>query len=167
MNTLSRPAMADLIDWEQTALSVARNQVGPRRPVEELIMDLGLTEHEFELLCDDHLFKRKVREFAKELVENGSSFALKAQVQAEELLKTNYRIAKDPDTPPAVAVQAINSVVRWAGFDKRPDAGGDDVSNRPKISISISLGNTPAANTSTTIDVTPTVTVTPSDGAGS
>ena len=167
MNQLSRPVMADLIDWERTALSVARNQVGPRRPVEELMMDLGLTEHEFELLCEDHLFKRKVREFAKELTENGSSFALKAQVQAEELLKTNFRIAKDPDTPPAVAVQAINSVVRWAGFDKRPDGGGEDVSNRPKISISISLGD----NTKT-VDVTPTIDITtpaasPSDGADS
>jgi len=136
----ARPVLSDLIDWERTALSVARNQVGPRRPAHELIMDLGLTEHEFELLCEDHLFRRKVREFAKELTENGSSFALKARVQAEELLKTQFKIARDPDTPPSVAIAAISNTVRWAGFDKRPEATAEDVANRPKISISINLG---------------------------
>ncbi|HUT61938.1 MAG TPA: hypothetical protein VNA25_29215 [Phycisphaerae bacterium] len=151
--------ITDLIDWEQVALSVARNQVGPRRPVEELIADLGLTEHTFELLCEDHLFKRKVREFAKELIDNGSSFALKAQVQAVELLKTNYKIAKDPDTPPNVAVQAINSVVRWAGFDRRPEGDGNDGANRPKISINISLGEN-GPPTTRTIEILPTAEIT-------
>lgn len=145
----SHPMTVDLIDWEKTALSVARNQVGPRRPVNELIMELGLTEYEFELLCDDHLFKRKVREFAKELTENGSSFALKARVQAEELLKTQYKIARDPDTPPAVAISAIANTVRWAGFDKRPESNDDGGSDRPKISISINLGDGPTTKTVT------------------
>lgn len=146
-----------LIDWESTAMSVARNQVGPRRPVDELITDLGLTEHEFELLCEDHLFKRKVREFAKELTENGASFALKARVQAEELLKVQYRIASDPETPTSVAVTAIANTVRWAGFDRKPDATEGDVNSRPKISININLGGATTTKT-VTIDQLPELT---------
>ncbi|NBR09721.1 MAG: hypothetical protein EBT98_08775, partial [Opitutaceae bacterium] len=108
------------LEWEKIAFDVARNQVGPRLPVEQLIYDLGLTPFEFESLCEDQLFRRRVREFAKELTENGSSFVLKAQVQAEELLRTQFRIAKSPDTPPSVAIAAIANTVRWAGLDKRP-----------------------------------------------
>lgn len=129
------------VDWERVAFDVARNQLGPRLPLEELIPSLGISELDFEELCDDSLFKRKVKEYSKELTENGTSFALKAQLQAEDLLKTQYRIARDPDTPPSVAISAIQNTVRWAGFDKRPgDSVSDDGPRGPKISININLG---------------------------
>ena len=147
--------MNDLIDWETTALSVARNQVGPRLPAEELMVQLGLTESEFNLLVTDELFRRKVREFAKELTENGTSFVLKAKVQAEELLKTNFKIARGADTPPSVAVAAIANVVRWAKYDQRPSGDGTDPMDRPRISVNINLGAA-TQPTTTTIDVTPT-----------
>lgn len=138
-------------DWERVAFDVARNHLGPRLPTHELLISLGITEHEFETLCEDSLFKRKVKEFTKELTENGTSFALKAQLQAEDLLKTQYRIAKDPDTPPSVAIAAISNTIRWAGFDKRPGDSGPDTSNQgPKIAININLG---AATK--TVDVSP------------
>jgi len=158
--------MSDLIEWDKIAFDVARNQVGAKLPADDLIMSLGLTEHEFELLCEDDLFRRKVKGFAKELTENGTSFALKAQVQAEELLKTQFRIARDPDTPPSVAVAAIANTVRWAGFDKKAESGEDTGSNRPKISINITMTQpvTPAilsSDTPVTLDVTPTHDVDP------
>ena len=142
--------MTPTVDWERVAFDVARNHCGPKLPPDELILDLGLTEQEFEELCDDDLFKRKVKEYTKELTANGTSFALKAQLQAEELLKTQFRIAKDKDTPPSVAIAAIQSVVRWAGYDKRPGDSSDDASaaNKNRISISINLG---AARTPTPI----------------
>lgn len=130
-------------DWEHIAFDVARNQLGPRLPVEELLPSLGITEADFEELCNDSLFKRKVKEYAKELTENGTSFALKAQLQAEDLLKTQYRIARDPDTPPSVAVAAIANTVRWAGFDKKAgtDTDSNDSNRGPRISININLAN--------------------------
>ena len=149
-----------LIEWEATAFAVARNKVGPRLPAEELMLSLGLTAHEFELLLEDELFRRKVRDFTKELTENGTSFVLKAQVQAEELLKTNFKLARATDTPPSVAVAAIANAVRWAGFDKRAAGGEEDPGNRPKISINITLA--PPKDAPRTIDVTPTLI---SDGA--
>lgn len=145
-------------DWESIAFDVARNQLGPRLPVEELLPTLGITEADFEDLCNDSLFKRKVKEYAKELTENGTSFALKAQLQAEDLLKTQYKIARDPNTPPSVAVAAIGSVVRWAGFDKRPGDSNDESNpnKQPRISININLGaakrNDPPAIEGITVD---------------
>ena len=127
-------------DWERIAFEVAMNHCGPKLQPTDLIMELGLTEPEFELLCDDALFKRKVKEYTKELTANGTSFALKAQLQAEDLLKTQYRIAKDKDTPPSVAIAAIANTVRWAGLDKRPgDTQSDAAASGPKVSISINL----------------------------
>jgi hypothetical protein len=144
-------------DWEKIAFDVARNQCGARAPVEDLLVDMGLTPLEFETLCDDSLFKRKVREFTKELTENGSSFALKAQIQAEDLLKTQYRIAKDPDTPPAVAITAISNTVRWAGLDRKAsDAVGEAGASGPKISISIKLNSSSAETTTITASVSST-----------
>lgn len=138
------------VDWEAVAFEVARNKVGHRLPVEDLLPLLNITLHDFELLCDDPLFARRVKEYVKELTTNGTSFALKAQMQAEDLLKTQYRIAKDPDTPPSVAVAAIQNVVRWAGYDKRAgDSTDNDGPKGPKISININLGNTAAPTTKT------------------
>lgn len=131
--------MSDLIDFEATAMIVARNQVGPRLPAEELMAQLQLSQRDFELLLSDDLFRRKVREYAKELTENGTSFVLKARVQAEELLKTNFKLARHAETPPSVAVAAIANAVRWAGYDKKAGPEGEDAGNRPKISINISL----------------------------
>lgn len=127
-------------EWERIAFEVARNQVGARRPVDDLILELALTPLEFEALCGDLLFKRKVRAFAKELTENGASFALKAQVQAEALLATQFLIATNKETPPSVAATMIANTVRWAGLEKR--AGETDMAaiGGPKVSISINLG---------------------------
>lgn len=127
-------------DFDKIAFEVARNQVGARLPPHELLPSLNLDEDEFSALCGDALFKRKVKEFAKELTENGTSFALKAQVQAEDLLMTQYRIAKHPDTPPSVAIAAIAATVRWAGLEKKAGESSDAGIGGPKISISINLG---------------------------
>lgn len=127
------------LDAEKLAFEVARNQVGPRLPPQDLLLELGTTEAELTALLSDALFTRRVREFVKELTENGTSFALKAQLQAEDLLKTQYRIAKDPDTPPSVAVAAIANTVRWAGLDKRPGDSGDGATGGARISININL----------------------------
>lgn len=128
------------MDWDKVAFEVARNQVGPKHPVDSLLADIGVSPDEFAELCEDALFKRKVKEYAKELTENGTSFALKAQIQAEALLKTQYRIATSPDTPPAVAVSAIANTVRWAGLEKKASDGtlGTNTGG-PRIAINIDL----------------------------
>lgn len=148
--------MPGIIDFEKTAFAVAHNQVGARLPISELIQDLDVTEREFASLLDDALFQRKVREYVTELKANGTSFAVKAAVQAEELLMTQFRIANDPDTPPSVAVAAIANTVRWAGLEKKAGGEVDNASNGPRISVSINLA---PPREPTTIDVTPTVTI--------
>ena len=142
------------LDVDKIAFEVARNQCGPKHPPDVLLMDCGITDAQFVALCDDALFKRKVRDYVKELTENGTSFQLKARLLAEDLLATNYKLAKSKDTPPSVAEKLIANTVRWAGLDKKADGAPDAFAGGPKINISINLGDTPlsAPTTSVTID---------------
>lgn len=145
---------------ERLAFEIARNQVGPKYPADQLATDMGLTENEFLRLLGDPLFCRMVRNYAKELTEKGASFQMKAQIQAEELLKTNFKIARNPDTPPLVAVKAIENTVRWAGLEKKAiDNSSDPDGGKGKIQINISLGGA-GPDTSVTIDA-PATTPTP------
>lgn len=141
------------LDYDKIAFEVARNQCGPKNPIEILLMDCGVTEAQFMALCDDALFKRKTRDFVKELTENGTSFQLKARLLAEDLLATNYKLAKSKDTPPSVAEKLIANTVRWAGLDKKADGDSNPLGGGPKINISINLGDDSTPRTaSVTID---------------
>lgn len=108
------------IDVDTIAFAIARNQVGAKLPVQEVLQDLGMTPDEFLKLADNALFKQKVKSFAKELSENGASFQMKARIQAEEMLKLNWRLAHDPDTPAATAAKIVENTVRWAGLEPKP-----------------------------------------------
>lgn len=141
------------LDTDKIAFEVARNQCGPKNPIDVLLMDCGITEAQFMALCDDALFARKVREYVKELTENGTSFQLKARLLAEDLLATNYKLAKSKETPPSVAEKLIANTVRWAGLDKKADGAADTFGGGPKINISINLGDDSTPRTaSVTID---------------
>jgi len=138
--TSNTPATFD-IDLETVAFAVARNQCGAKIPIDDLLTELGLTPTEFLEFADDPIFKRSVQLFAKEMTENGVSFQMKARLQAEELLKKQWKVIHDPDTPPAVVEKMISNTVRWAGLEQRPaqsdeNAGG----SAQKIQISINLG---------------------------
>lgn len=134
------------IDRDAVAFEFAHNHCGAKDSIEVLLVNCGITAHQFAALADDALFQKKCREYVKELTENGTSFALKARIMAEELLKTNYRLAKSPTTAASVVEKLISNTVRWAGLEKRP-ADGPGESSGPKISINIDLGNgTPTQN---------------------
>jgi len=68
------------------------------------------------------------------LKEEGMSFRIKAKLQAEELLKTSWRMIHNPATPPSVAADLIKSTARWAQYDT-PAA----VQTQPGSGFSISI----------------------------
>jgi hypothetical protein len=107
------------IDLDALAFAVARNHCGPREPIEAVLNVEGVTLTDFAQIVDDEVFKASVKRYTKELTENGVSFQLKARIQAEELLKRQYILIHDPETPPAVAVKAIENTVRWAGLEPK------------------------------------------------
>lgn len=158
---MSLPAAFDRENELQSlALDIARNEVGMKLPIEELLQQLGVDPDTFLYIAKDPVFKRQTAQFKKELEENGVSFQLKARIQAEELLKTNWRLVHNPDTPAAVAVKAIENTVRWAGLEPK---NNPTPTNAPGTGFSI-VFNIPgplnpadsSQNSGNVIDVTPT-----------
>lgn len=83
-------------------------------------------------------FAARVESTRKDLEKEGASFKLKAQMQAEEYLKTAFKMVHDDDVDPKVRAKLIADTIRWAGFDNASSEVGGSGSG---ISISINLSN--------------------------
>lgn len=136
--------VAKEIDAQTLAFEVARNEVGMKLPMKELLANLGVPEATFLQHSQDRMFVRSVKSYKKELEDKGVSFQMKARIQAEEMLKKQWLIVHDPLTPPQVAVKAIENTVRWAGLDASKTV---EASNGPGFSITINLPNAPSEKT--------------------
>ena len=124
-------------DLNALAFDLAQNRAGENLPVGEILARHNITAAQLHSLMQSPAFSKALHGYAKELRENGASFRLKARIQAEELLKSNWKIIHDPATPPGVAVKAIENTVRWADLEPRKDM---DTSSRPAITVNIDLG---------------------------
>jgi hypothetical protein len=131
--------IAKEIDYEALAFAIARNQCGARDSIEAVLAQENISTAAFMRIADDPLFKQQVQRFVRELNENGVSFQLKARIQAEELLKKQFVLIHDPDTPPAVAVKAIENTVRWAGLEPKVSQNGSGGADGPKFQIVFNL----------------------------
>lgn len=145
----ANPIRADRPDWSmQLAVDVALGS-----PFDTVLETYQLQYHEYERILEDPVFCARVAEIKKELQKNGASFRLKAQLQAEELLKTSFLMIHNPDTPSSVRAQLIRDTVRWATWDNPPPAGGTGVGSG--FSININLGG--SQRQPVTIDAEPSV----------
>jgi len=125
------------IDIQSLAFDLAQNYLGEKRPLPDILARHALTLAQFQQLQASPSFNQALRAYGKELKTSGASFRLKARVQAEELLKTNWRIIHDVATPPATAIKAIENTVRWADLEPKKDV---DPNTRPSITVNIDLG---------------------------
>ena len=119
------------------ALSVARNEVGARRPLNEIIASEGITAAEYDQISKNPQFKRYYTQYCKDLSENGFSFEAKSKVLAEDLLPEAYRMARDPDVPAPVRAKLIENIVEWGNL--KPKASQLAVSGGSGFSISINF----------------------------
>lgn len=117
------------------ALSVARNEVGARRPLNEIIASEGITATEYDQISKNPQFMRYYTQYCKDLSENGFSFEAKSKVLAEDLLPEAYRMARDPDVPAPVRAKMIENIVEWGNL--KPKASQLAVSGGSGFSISI------------------------------
>lgn len=78
----------------------------------------GIGIDEWRQLCADPLFRDAVQMASDELKKDGMTFRLKARLQAEEMLKTRWRLVHDPKTPPETAARMIRDTIREAGYDE-------------------------------------------------
>lgn len=132
------PTRPDRADWSmQLAVDVA---IGS--PEAAVLDAYNLQFHEYGRILEDPAFCARVAEIKKELQKNGASFRLKAQLQAEEYLKTSFMMVHDPDTPSTVRAQLIRDTVRWATWDNpAPQAVG--AGNGFSININLGGGRQP------------------------
>lgn len=85
--------------------------------VDTILEAYSLQFHELEAVRKSGIFLQQLKEVEAQLREKGGAFRMKAQAQAEELLKESFKMAVDPDTDPKVRADMIKANVRWAGYD--------------------------------------------------
>ena len=120
MNGLIDPT-AKATELDMLAFEVARNQVGMRLPVEDLLKQLDVPADTFLQYTKNPTFVSRVKAFKKEMEDNGVSFELKAKIQAEEMLKQVWDMVHDDDIPPAVRMRGIENTVRWGKLEPAKD----------------------------------------------
>lgn len=99
--------------------------------------EYGITEEEWDRIRFEPLFLDDLARAVEMLKTEGMSFKLKARLQAEEVIKTNWRLIHDPDVPASVRAQQINATVRWAGYDTPPSKDGPAAGNGFSININL------------------------------
>lgn len=127
------------LDQQQLALTLARNQVGAKLPVKEVLEAEGVSLDMMEKLMADRLFTADVKRMAKELTENGFGFAAKSRVLAEDLLKTTYAIATDVDVAANTRLKAVENLVKWG--DLEPKTSSQATTSGPGFTIQIVVPN--------------------------
>jgi len=112
-------------------LTIQANEPWPPRLAFELAMDGDL-----QYILDKHTltaeqltsylltpaFAREVADHRTKILAEGISFKMKAKLQAEEYLRDIDELIHDADASPAVRLDAIKSVVQWAGYVPKGDA---------------------------------------------
>lgn len=133
------PTVPDRVSDVTIAYALAKNAVAEKKPLADVLQSLGLNTSDVGLqnLLRSAEFKRRYSKLVDELKETGESFKLKARIQAEELLATQWTIIHDKSAPHAVRMKGIENVVEWADLKpkKTPEAPPPQA-----IQINIDLG---------------------------
>lgn len=98
----------------------------------------GLQFPQLARIMDDASFKKRLDTLRDAMAKEGVSFRMKAQMQAEEYLKTAFDMVHNREVDPRVRAKLISDTVRWAGFDTAANAEAVAGSG---ISVTINLGN--------------------------
>ena len=105
----------------------------------EIQKEYGYSDEEWAMLRENPVFLKDLADACKMVREEGMSFKLKARLQADELLKTSWRLIHGaPDeVPSSVKADLIKATMRWAGYEEKPGAGA--ASNMTALNIQINL----------------------------
>lgn len=98
----------------------------------------GYTSEEWARLKDDPSFLADLAAAVQMVKKEGMSFKLKARLQAEELLKTSWRLIHAPadEVPSSVKADLVKATMRWAGYDNKENGTGGSANN---LNIQINL----------------------------
>jgi len=107
-------------------------------PMNEIRDAYGYTEEQWWALKDNPDFLADLAAAVEMVKKEGMSFKLKAALQAEELLKTSWRLIHAPidEVPSSVKADLIKATARWAGYDNK-DVGAAGNANNLNIQINL------------------------------
>lgn len=123
-------------------LALAKRQgIKPR----EVCASYGLAQSDYQRLTQNPGFLKALDDAFAEIDKDGVTFRRKAQVQAEELLKTSWSLIHDAsgDVPANVKADLIKWTMRVAGYDASLDqkAAAANASAVNALQIVINLGD--------------------------
>jgi hypothetical protein len=95
------------------------------RTSEESILEAhGLQYHQLQAIMTNPQFVLAVEKLRKELEQDGASFKLKCQLQADHYLQKVHEMIESPDTDERVKTRLIEDVVNWGGLSAPAPVGG-------------------------------------------
>lgn len=106
-------------------------------PMDEIRQAYGYSPEEWAALPKNPVFLSDLAAAVTIVKKEGMSFKLKAQLQAEELLKQSWRMIHDEQAPASVRADLIKATMRWAGYEVKENAAG---AGGNTLAIQINLG---------------------------
>lgn len=93
-------------------------------PIKDICAAYNITKPEWDVIVKLPQFLADLKHAQRALKEEGASFRIKARMQAEELLKTSWKMIHAPtdEVPATVRADLIKFTARVAGLDGK-DAG--------------------------------------------
>ena len=92
------------------------------QPVPKLLEDYGITVEEFKVLTQHPVFRHDMLEMRDKLKQEGFSFRVKAQAQAEMYLKEAWKMVHDASVPSNVRADLIKWTTKVAGLEPKQGA---------------------------------------------
>lgn len=91
-------------------------------PVATLLEAYKMSVEEFKQLVEHPVFRQDIRDMKEKLRDEGFSFKVKAQAQAEAYLHEAWRLVHDADTPANVRADLIKWTTKVGGLEPKQDA---------------------------------------------
>lgn len=101
-------------------------------PVEDILAAYRIPVERFKELVNHPVFRREIRDMKEKVKEEGFSFRIKAQAQAEAYLSQAWEMVTDPETPANVRADLIKWTTKVASLEPKPDAG-------PQVAVNVDM----------------------------
>ncbi len=122
---------------DRFVLDLAMTLEGSGDTLDVLLESYSLTQEDLDGFALDPLFNQRLDKLRESLREQGLTFRLKAQTQAELVLDTAWRIIHDEEVSAAVRADLIKWVTKMANYE--PTNKGE--TDGKGVTITINMGD--------------------------
>lgn len=98
------------------------------RPIPDLLVAYKISVEEFKSLTQHPVFRQDMQDMKEKLREEGFSFRVKAQAQAEQYLQAAWVMVHDAATPANVRADLIKWTTKVAALEPSPQSIASDMS---------------------------------------